>query len=230
LGSPTTPIKIVVTKEEETSIPLEPTPYSSKTQPISMKTKISPSNLPPSPKIHIIKVAVVPIKNQSPPCSPRIHNPMAGANFPRNRMDSIVVSRYAPLVLPQPMNSLPVEDYLKYMPKFTGEEDIIAEEHLAAFYSYVDNLNIENEDVWMRFFVQSLDGEDRKWFRGLTPGSIDVIEDLDDAFLRHWGDKNISYITLRRSGHLRGKKGNLFQTSQKDLIKCTTKFPLKSSL
>jgi hypothetical protein len=60
------------------------------------------------------------------------------------------------------MNSLPVEDYLKYMPKFTGEEDITIEEHLFAFYNYEDNLNIENEDVWMRFFVQSLDGEVRK--------------------------------------------------------------------
>ena len=82
------------------------------------------------------------------------------------------------------MNALPARDYLKYMPKFTGEEDITIEEHLAAFYSYADNLNIENEDVWMRIFVQSLDGEVRKWFSGLTPGSIARIEALDDAFLR----------------------------------------------
>jgi hypothetical protein len=68
-------------------------------------------------------------------------------------MDSIVAARYAPLILPHPVNPLPARDYLKYMPKFTGEGDITAEEHLAAFYSYVDNLNIENEDFWMRVFV-----------------------------------------------------------------------------
>ena len=85
------------------------------------------------------------------------------------------------------MNALPVGYYLKYMPKFTGEEDIIVEENLVAFYIYEDNLNIENEDVWMRVFVQSLDSEVRKWFRGLTPGSIDGIEALDDVFLRQWG-------------------------------------------
>ena len=62
-------------------------------------------------------------------------------------MDSIVAARYAPLVIPQPMNSLPVGDYLNYMPKFTGEEYITAEEHLSSFYSYADNLNIENEYV-----------------------------------------------------------------------------------
>jgi hypothetical protein len=72
---------------------------------------------------------------------------MASANPPLNRMDAIVATRYAPLVLPLPMNPLPAGDYLKYMPKFTGEGDITVEEHLAAFYSYADNLNIENEDV-----------------------------------------------------------------------------------
>jgi hypothetical protein len=36
----------------------------------------------------------------------------------------------------------------------------------------------------MRVFVQSLDGEVRKWFRGLTLGSISKIEALDDVFLR----------------------------------------------
>jgi hypothetical protein len=40
------------------------------------------------------------------------------------------------------MNALPAGDYLKYMPKFIEEEDITVEEHLAAFYSYADNLNI----------------------------------------------------------------------------------------
>jgi hypothetical protein len=90
-------------------------------------------------------------------------------------MDTIFAARYAPLILPHPINPLPVGDYLKYMPKFTGEGDITTEEHQAAFYSYADNLNIENEDVWMRVFVQSLDGEVRTgledWPSGLLLGS-----------------------------------------------------------
>ena len=93
---------------------------------------------------------------------------MAGANPPRNRMDAIVAFKYAPLILPQPLNALPVGGYLKQLPKFTREGDITAEEHLAAFYSYADNYVIVDEDVWMRIFVQSLDGEARKWFRSLT--------------------------------------------------------------
>ena len=53
---------------------------------------------------------------------------------------------------------MPAGDYLKYMPKFTREGDFTAEEHLEAFYSYAENINIEQEDVWTRVFVQSLDG------------------------------------------------------------------------
>jgi hypothetical protein len=49
---------------------------------------------------------------------------MAGDNPPRNIMDAIVAARYAPLVLPHLLNALPARDYLKYMPKFIGEEDI----------------------------------------------------------------------------------------------------------
>jgi hypothetical protein len=223
LGFPTPPpIKIVVTKEEETSFPLDPIPSSSKTQPLPLKTEISPSKLPLSPKI---KAAVVPVKTPSPPCSPRVHNPMAGANLPRNRMDAIVAARYAPLILPHPMNSLPVGDYLKYMPKFTGEEDITAEEHLASFYSYADNLNIENEDVWMRVFVQSLDGEARKWFRGLTPGSIVGIEALDDAFLRHWGDKKDFLYYITEFGSLKRKEGESVSDFSKRFNKMYNKIP-----
>jgi hypothetical protein len=90
---------------------------------------------------------VAPLRTPSPPNYPPPNIPMAGANPPMNRMDTIVSFRYAPLILPQPTNPFPAGDYLKYMPKFVGEGDITAEEHLAAFYSYVDNLNIGDEDV-----------------------------------------------------------------------------------
>jgi glycosidase len=122
-------------------------------------------------------------------------------------MHSIVAARYSLLLLPHPMNALPAGDYLKYMPKFTGEEDTTVEEHLATFYSYADNLNIENEDVWMRVFVQSLDGEVRKWFRGLIPGSIARIEALHDVFLRQWGDKRDFMYYITKFESLKRKEG-----------------------
>ena len=80
---------------------------------------------------------------------------------------------------------MPTGDYLKYIPKFTGEGDFTAEEHLEAFYSYAENINIEQEDVWTRVFVQSLDGQARKWFKELPVGLVACIEALDDIFLKH---------------------------------------------
>ena len=59
------------------------------------------------------------------------------------KMERILVARYAPLVLPNPLTAMPTGDYLKYMPKFTGEWDFTAEEHLEDFYSYAENIKIE---------------------------------------------------------------------------------------
>jgi hypothetical protein len=125
------------------------------------------------------------------------------------------------------MNPLPTEDYLKYMPKYIGEEDITAEEHLASFYSYTDNLNIENEDVWMRVFIQSLDGEVRKWFRGFSPGSIAGIEALDNAFLRQWGDKKDFMHYMIEFGSLKKKEGEFFSNFSKRFNKMYYKIPVE---
>jgi len=59
---------------------------------------------------------------------------MAGQQAP-TRMERIVAARYGPLVLPVPLDG------------------VTAEEHLEAFYNYSDNLDISENDVWMRVFV-----------------------------------------------------------------------------
>jgi hypothetical protein len=170
---------------------------------------------------------VAPSRTPSPPSSPPPNIPMAGANPPLNRMDAIVAARYAPLILPHPMNPLPAGDYLKYIPKFTGEGDITAEENLAAFYSYADNLNIENEDVWMRVFFQSLDGEVRKWFRGLAPRSIVGIEALDNAFLRQWVDRKDFMYYMKKFGSLKKMEGESVSDFSKRFNKMYNKIPVE---
>jgi uncharacterized small protein (DUF1192 family) len=166
-----------------------------------------------------------PVHTPYPPIPPPFNIPMVGVNPPPNRMDAIVVSRYAPLILPQPLNPLPARDYLKYMPKFSGEGDVTTEEHLDAFYSYADNLNIENEDVWMRVFVQSLDGQVRKWFRGLAPGSIVGIEALDNVFLRQWGDRKDYIYYMTEFGSLKKQEGEFVSDFSKRFNKMYNKIP-----
>jgi hypothetical protein len=136
------PIRVIAFIEIQTYGPSSPVTFSLNTQ-----------SVPLSPRRTIlVSLVQAPYPHGSPPAIIT----MVGENLPRNRMDAIVAAGYAPLVLPQPMNALPAGDYLKYMPKFTGEEDIISEEHLVSFYSYADNLNIEKEDVWMRALMVRL--------------------------------------------------------------------------
>ena len=125
---------------------------------------------------------------------------MVAQQPPLDMMDRMVAARYVPLILPHPLNALPTEAYQKYFPRFNGKGETTIEEHWDAFLSYADNQNIESKDVWMRMFVQSLDGEVRKWFKELPANSITLIEELQDVFMRQWGDTKdhtyyIHYIT-----------------------------------
>ena len=72
---------------------------------------------------------------------------MAAQNPPIDMMDRMVAARYAPLVLPHPLNALPRGDYQKYLPRFNGERETIAEEHWEAFLRYADYKYIEVKDV-----------------------------------------------------------------------------------
>jgi hypothetical protein len=79
----------------------------------------------------------------------------------------------------------------------------------------------------MRVFVQSLDGEVRKWFRGLTPGPIARIEALDDVFLRQWGDKKDFMYYITELGSLKRKKGESISDFSKRFNKMYNKIPAK---
>jgi hypothetical protein len=77
----------------------------------------------------------------------------------------------------------------------------------------------------MRVFVQILDGEARKWFRILALGSIAGIESLDDAFLRHWGDKKHFLYYITKFGALKRKEGESVSYFSKRFNKMYNKIP-----
>ena len=51
------------------------------------------------------------------------------AQQPVDMMDRMVAARYAPLVLPQPLNALHGRYYQKYFPRFNGQGETTTEEH-----------------------------------------------------------------------------------------------------
>jgi hypothetical protein len=121
---------------------------------------------------------------------------------PPPRIFSKVAARYAPLVLPVVLHDLP-ENYMKNLPKFMGEGDLTATEHIAFFDQFVDILGIEHEDVYSRILVQTFEGQVRTWFRGLPVGSLRSYDDLENAFLRQWGEKKDHLYYLTEFGALR---------------------------
>jgi hypothetical protein len=147
------------------SVPADFSPPSFGLDGETLVTSLSPVSLFP----------VSPVQDPSPLSSPPPNIPMAGENPPMTRMGAIISPRYAPLLLPQPLNALPTDGYLKQLPKFMGEGDVTAEEHLEAFYSFIDDHVIMHADVRMRIFVHSLEGEARN---GLGPCLLDLLMGL----------------------------------------------------
>jgi len=82
---------------------------------------------------------------------------------PPPRVFTKVAARYASLVLPIPLHDLP-ENYIKNLPKFTGEGDLTTSEHINCFDQFADILGLEHEDVYSRLFVQTFEGQVRAWF------------------------------------------------------------------
>ena len=114
---------------------------------------------------------------------------------------------------------------MKYLTRFNVEGEVIVEDHLNYFYSFADNFNVEHANVWMILFVQSLEGEARKWFRSLTPNSIVDIDAIDDTFLRHWGDKKYYLYYITEFGALKRKQGESIFDFTKRFNKMYSKIP-----
>ena len=111
---------------------------------------------------------------------------------------------YAPLVLPQPLVPLP-NDYQSKIPHFTGKESTTAQQHVDGMGDAFDYMEIDDETVKMRIFAQSLGGEVKKWFKGLTPNSINDLPSLHQAFINKWEVKSnplqilTEYNSLKRN-------------------------------
>jgi hypothetical protein len=81
---------------------------------------------------------------------------------------------------------------------------------MESFYIFIDNFNIDYADVWMRLFVQSLEGKVRKVFRGLPTASIANIEALDEIFIKQW-EYNRDYLYyITEFGALKRNKTGLY--------------------
>jgi hypothetical protein len=95
---------------------------------------------------------------------------------------------------------------MKNIPKFTGEGDLTAQEHINLFDQFANILGLEHKDVYSILLVQNFKGQVITWFRGLAVGSLRSYDELESAFIRQWGERkdHLYYLTEFRA--LRKKK------------------------
>lgn len=64
-----------------------------------------------------------------------------------------------------------------------------AQQHTKRMIDYFENYEIDDNDVRMKFFVQSLTGDVRAWFRSLPTNTIANPYALYQNFLNRWEKK-----------------------------------------
>ena len=116
-----------------------------------------------------------------------------------------LLNKYAPLALPQVLNEMP-QDYLKLLPRFTGEDSTSAQRHIENFCALAENVNVEHLDVVLRLFAQSLDGEARKWFKFLVNNAVTTWEEMENFFTLKWGEKRDHGYVLTKFNALKKRQ------------------------
>jgi hypothetical protein len=102
------------------------------------------------------------------------------------------------------LHDLP-QNYNQRIKSYDAEENISTQRHLDWFNDFVDLEEVDDEDVKVRLFAQSLSGEVRKWFKALPTASIPNFAAFEATFLARWGDKKnplqllTQYNNIKRS-------------------------------
>lgn len=88
-----------------------------------------------------------------------------------------------------------------------GEKRTIVEDHVVAYVDYIHNMNIEHEYVYTLVFVQSREGEVRKWFHELPRNSIPFWEELKSQSLKKWEEKRDQQYYMTEFDAMKRKNG-----------------------
>ena len=84
-----------------------------------------------------------------------------------------VVVRHGTLDMQTNLNQI-TDNYLELLPKYNGEKNITIEVHLTTFHDFTDNFLVEHEGIFKMLFVQTMEGDVRKWLRVLPTSTIDT--------------------------------------------------------
>ena len=79
------------------------------------------------------------------------------------------------------------DDIRKHLSKFNGNQAVSASQHVQVFSDLMGDYEIPHEDVYMKLFVQTLEGDAREWFSFFPACFISSWSDLHAAFMEQFG-------------------------------------------
>lgn len=82
--------------------------------------------------------------------------PLTGSSIFHSHIP-VMVARYSPMVLPPQLHNMP-QDYQSRIPQFDGIGSITAQQHPNKMNDYFDLQEVDEEDVKLRIFSQTLNG------------------------------------------------------------------------
>jgi hypothetical protein len=90
--------------------------------------------------------------------------------------------------------------YEKWLPKFTGTDAIIAEEHMRNFwvFSQLHPISDDVEYLVMKLFSATLYDDTTHWYLRIPDDSIKTMDRLEEVFLKRWSIKEDPNMLLTR--------------------------------
>ena len=133
---------------------------------------------------------------------------------------------HTPLVLPLPLVNLP-QDYQSKIPLYDSSSSTTAHLHVDRMNDYFNRNEIDDDTVKLRLFAQSLGGESRKWFKGLTPHSINDLQAFHQFFKKNGRSRRTLFRFYQNMRISKGMQEGEFKSIAPNLIVCTMPYPFK---
>ncbi len=96
-----------------------------------------------------------------------------------------MANRYAPLVLPSQLDAMPIY-YQSKIFLFDATGQYIAQQHVNKMYDFFELHDIDEADVQMRFFAQTLSRDVKKRFKAFLVNHIADLANFHRLFIDRW--------------------------------------------
>jgi hypothetical protein len=103
------------------------------------------------------------------------------------------------------------QDYQTRLPQFDATGTLNAQQHVDKMNDYLDLQEVDEVDVQMRLFAQSLTGDVKKWFKALPAASIPDLVAFQRSFLDRWEVKKNPLQILSEYENIKRNQGESVQ-------------------